>query len=281
MSSQLLTLRDYFPDKRSTVRVRREVGQSPITRHQHEFEELVIVLSGEGLHNGNGHRHRIGRGDILFIDRTSFHSYEDTQGLNLVNLLIAREAVERMERDLQDLPAYRRLFGTASHGINKIVLKEPELAQVAEWIDLLERESSQGTGAGYLVAEAYLTLILALILRRLDRQSPTPPGDAFKGLFSWLEAHLAEPLTVAQMARRAGLSERQFYRHFQSATGMSPHAYRRAARLRKARDLLLKRSPLTCQEIARHCGFRDGNHFSSAFRRAFGQPPSAFRRQGG
>lgn len=272
----------YFPNRKARVVINRQVNQRAMRRHRHEFKELVVVLSGEGIHNQNGHRHRIGSGDILFIDEQASHGYEQPRRLNLVNILINREALARMEGDLAGLPGYPALMassrGSRATPFNWMRLEAGELEQISEWIELMEGEAASGTGAGYIVAEAYLKLILALILRRLEGTAPVAgPRGTFEAVISWLEAHLTAELPVALLASRAGLSERNFYRCFRKRMGTSPARYILRARLQKAATLLKNGPALSCREIAGRCGFKDANYFSTAFRRQHGMSPRNYR----
>ena len=58
---------------------------------------------------------------------------------------------------------------------------------------------------------------------------------------------------------------------------MSLKAWLGRVRLERARELLTH-SPLPIKAIARACGFQNERYFTTCFRRAFGQPPGAFRR---
>ena len=275
-----LTRKDYFPSPRTQVVVYRQHRQGRMKRHRHEFRELVVILSGEGLHNLNGRRHRIGRGDVLFIDEHSTHAYEETRDLNLVNLLISPQTIDRMEADLSQLPGYRILLAPrgakSGRPFNRVHVHEAELDQLADWIDRMEAELGAGSGAGYIVAEAYLKVILAMVLRRFEHEgSAKGELDRLKATVSWMEAHLAEGMTIPALARRAGLSERNFYRRFHAMTGTSPANYILQARLRKAAGLLKRDPEGSCRDIARRCGFKDPNYFSTAFRKRYGASPKA------
>jgi len=274
---------DFFPNRSARLAITRELRQCPMPQHQHEFQELVIILSGEGIHNHDGSRYRISAGEILFIDENSFHGYEEPFRLNLINIMINPEALARMDRDLKRLSGYHDFFKTAQdQGRPHLQLEPSDLDQVANWIDHIEEEiTGIDPEAGYIVAEAYLTILLSLLLKRFQHQSPFKiSSDNFKNTIHWIDAHLDKPISVPLLAKRAGLSERSFFRLFKSKTGISPINYINQARLRKA-SALLKRShqPLNCEEVARKCGFSDPGYFSTCFRKEFGKSPTLYRNE--
>jgi transcriptional regulator GlxA family with amidase domain len=91
-----------------------------------------------------------------------------------------------------------------------------------------------------------------------------------------IDRHFTKRLTVAQLARIAGLSLHHFIRAFHAETGETPHQYIRARRLDRAADLLVRTAtPVT--EIAEQIGFQSAGSFSRIFRARFGEPPSAYR----
>lgn len=92
-----------------------------------------------------------------------------------------------------------------------------------------------------------------------------------------METHLDNPLTIAAIAKRCGLSARALEMLFRRAIGASPGAYFLRLRLHAARRLVLD-TRLSMAEIAARTGFGGAAAFSRAFSNGFGQAPSAMRR---
>lgn len=92
-----------------------------------------------------------------------------------------------------------------------------------------------------------------------------------------MEAHLDQPLPVSAIARRGGVSTRRLETLFRGAVGTSPGAYYLTLRLKAARRLVLD-TRLSMVEVAERTGFSSISTLARAFRREFGQPPSAARR---
>ncbi len=102
-------------------------------------------------------------------------------------------------------------------------------------------------------------------------------GGRFDGLLAWARENLREPLTVEQLAGRAGMSERNFARAFAAACGTTPAKAVERLRVEAARALL-DSQPLQVEDVALETGFGDQERMRRAFIRAFGQPPQALRR---
>lgn len=107
----------------------------------------------------------------------------------------------------------------------------------------------------------------------------TPPAedDAVARAMAWTLAHLAEPITVARMAREARLAPRTFLRHFHRQTGTSPLRWVIAQRIMAALPLL-EEGGTPVEEVGAAVGFESPATFRHHFARAMKTSPSAYRR---
>jgi AraC family transcriptional regulator len=138
------------------------------------------------------------------------------------------------------------------------------------------------TGNGY--AEALTNALCAQLLRNFtsNRQvvrekAPGLGRGQFRRAIDFMQANLAGDVTLAMLAREAGLSRFHFARMFKSTTGVTPHQYLLQCRLEAARSMLLGQD-LTIADIAAQTGFYDQSHLVYQFKRTFGVTPSHFRR---
>jgi len=93
----------------------------------------------------------------------------------------------------------------------------------------------------------------------------------------WARNRLAQPLTVLQLARHAGLSSRTFSRRFRAEIGTSPLQWLLAERLLMARELL-ERTTWPLSRIAARCGLGSEVSLRQHFRKRFQISPSTYRR---
>lgn len=123
----------------------------------------------------------------------------------------------------------------------------------------------------------------ALILSLLKEYCP--PGERLQTsqslhwILSYLSLHLAEPISVAELASYAHLSPSHFSRLFRQQFGLAPHQYLLHLRLQHAQSLLLE-THLALSQIVEYCGFADVHHFSKVFRKHVGCSPGAYRQHG-
>jgi AraC-like DNA-binding protein len=93
----------------------------------------------------------------------------------------------------------------------------------------------------------------------------------------FVEAHAGDDIDLDSMAQEAGISKFHLVRLFREAEGTTPWAYVRAARIRRAKELLEEDLPLV--DVALQSGFYDQSHFNRAFREAEGKTPGQYREE--
>ncbi|QNP71908.1 helix-turn-helix domain-containing protein [Streptomyces roseirectus] len=111
----------------------------------------------------------------------------------------------------------------------------------------------------------------------VPRSVPEPRGERFAVTREWALHHLAEPLSLGRLARRAGVSPRTFSRRFVEETGYTPMEWVTRARVDLARELL-ERSQHGVERIAAEVGLGTGANLRLHFQRVLGTTPSEYRR---
>jgi len=99
----------------------------------------------------------------------------------------------------------------------------------------------------------------------------------FAAVRELIEARLAEPIPLREMAAAARLSVSQFSRQFKARTGLSPHQFLVQLRV-DAACRLLRDSTLPIAELAQRCGFSHQEHLTRVLRAHLGTTPASVRR---
>jgi len=88
--------------------------------------------------------------------------------------------------------------------------------------------------------------------------------------------NLGEPVTIAELSRMAGVSERTLRTAFREAVGVSPKQYTIVERLRAVHEALQAADPkaTTVTDIAMEYGFFELGRFAGRYRETFGESPS-------
>ncbi|GAA1619266.1 GlxA family transcriptional regulator [Actinoplanes couchii] len=108
---------------------------------------------------------------------------------------------------------------------------------------------------------------------------PAAPPDRseLSATLEWALHRLDAPLTVADLAAHAAVSERTFARTFTAQLGVSPIRWLTAARISRARELL-ETTDASVDHIGRACGLGTPANFRHHFRQATGTTPTDYRR---
>ncbi|OIJ68103.1 helix-turn-helix domain-containing protein [Streptomyces mangrovisoli] len=106
---------------------------------------------------------------------------------------------------------------------------------------------------------------------------PAPDRHPLADLFPWVLERLDRPLTVEDLARRAGMSSRHLTRHFHAVTGTTPLQWLLTQRIRHAQELL-ESSDDGIDTVAAATGMGTAATLRRHFHRAVGVPPDAYRR---
>ncbi len=102
--------------------------------------------------------------------------------------------------------------------------------------------------------------------------------EALGDVLQWARDRLDQPLTVAELAGVAHMSERTFARRFRDETGTTPLQWLTAERIARA-EQLLEQTRLPVEEVARRCGFGHAATLRHHFAALRGTSPAAYRRQ--
>lgn len=126
--------------------------------------------------------------------------------------------------------------------------------------------------------------LLQILAPFLSERTEPKPGDTaaaqrLRPILDYIETHLAEPLRVADLARRSGYETNYFSTCFRRAFGLSPLGYVHQQRMVRARLRLLQTDD-TLESVAADLGYCDAFHFSKTFKRLTGRSPAAFRAVG-
>lgn len=156
--------------------------------------------------------------------------------------------------------------------------------------------TSAGTAAGidaclYLVRREQGSRVANGIARRMvvpphrdggqaqyvDRPLATVSCDTLADVIGWMEGHLAEPMTIRQLAILARMSERTFARRFVQETGTTPQRWLTGQRILLAQELL-EETDETVDLIAEQAGFGNATALRHHFRAWRETTPHAYRR---
>lgn len=247
------------------------------SRHDHEFYEAAVVLSGSGVHASPLGEQTLRAGDAFLLRPGAWHAYFACENLQVFNCYFAPELLRyELSWTLND-PALGNLLWTGTragtHGLVSAFLELAALREAEAQLQALSRASA--------LSERIARLLL--FLGQLACALPDPSRNAafnshpvvLRGV-QMLEAQPFRQWSSTELADALHVAPSYLSRLFRQHLGLPPMAYLARWRAERAAALLLGTTrPIS--DIAEEVGWGDPNYFSRRFKQHFGVSASAYR----
>lgn len=289
MKTDNLRSGDFFIDSRLKLRILERNPQVPFPLHSHDFAELVIILSGRGIHFTDGAEYQVETGDVFVIESGFSHGYRELEQLRLYNILFDPEMLSSLFVDISSMPGYQAVFHLEPkfrklEGFSgRLRLNGEQLHHTKNLVVKIESELrlvDTGSGGRAMALAGFVELIVFLS-RLYSQSSAKESGQILQmaDIIAYLEGHLSHPITTETLAAEAGMSPSTLNRAFHRFVDCSPIEYHLNLRIDRAAGLL-KETGMSISEIAEASGFHDSNYFSRQFRKRLKISPREYRRAG-
>jgi AraC-like DNA-binding protein len=239
-------------------------------RHSHEHYVIGVVEAGVQAYSYRGARHVTPAGQIFLVNPGEAHTGEAATDEGYVY----RTVYPRPELMLQ---VARELTGRAVLPFfTSAVIDDEKLAG-----RFVRFHRAVAGGASTMSVESHLTAALAHSIHRYgDRSLSRFPSlnerGAIRKAREYIDAHYDEDVSLGGLAALVQLSPFHFARAFRKAVGLPPHAYLDTVRIKGARELLLRGTPIADVSVA--VGYGDQSHFTHRFKRLLGMTPGQVAR---
>jgi len=239
-------------------------------RHTHETYAIAAIVGGceTFFHRGEQRYASVGSLAVVCPDETH-DGAPHGGGFMYRTIYPSAELMREIAEDLAGRPVANPPWFPHS------VVQDPDLAAALMG---LHAALFAGEGTPLLEQDTRMVAFLSRLISRwadLDVKPASRESRIVARVSDHMEAHLADEVELADLARLAGLSRSHFIRAFQRETGMTPHAYLMDRRFRTARRLLERGGAPS--EVAVACGFFDQSHLNRIFKARMGVTPGVYR----
>lgn len=243
---------------------------------------LSIVLEGEGagaLSDGTASfRYTENQMTALAVQEPASWDGDAARGTHMraASLAFPYASIDRLGLRA----VFLDLFKTSGRPVAYVAMKAPPRLQA---IALEMLSPTIQDREGHLLLAAQATEILARSIFALKHHTSVDgtldqKRARLHAVKDVIDSDLRHPWSIAELARRAGLSRRSFNIRFRAAFGVSAIDYIRISRLDAAKEALVYRQ-FSVAEAAYHVGYSSPANFATAFRKRFGFAPSRCRAQ--
>lgn len=154
-------------------------------------------------------------------------------------------------------------------------LPEVTFGEAPALVSPLVRLAEAALSEDLLMADAALADLVGQLSKRAIALRGGLPGHLLRRIDDWIDAHLGQPIRLADIAALTELSPYHLHRMFRAARGLPLHGWVTARRIAQAKRMLDGPAPLI--EVAEACGFSSQSHFSRVFKDQTATPPAAYR----
>lgn len=267
------------------------VLNSVIDPHNHEFFEILFVISGYGIHRTSSGERPLQRGNVFVFQPGAWHGFDACQQLKVYNCYFARELLSRELAWIHAEPGLSALVGTSSQPIPdsstecalQTQLSETSLRQSQLHLETMRHISRQRSAVGHAQLMGHLLLLLGQVAQTLPCNVETPASPnhvnshaAVVEAMRLMESRLDYTWSLSELSGRLHMDRSYLIRLFTAHTGMSPMAHLAYQRALHAAQLLTS-TDLPIASIAKAVGWPDPNYFARRFKAHFGVSARAYR----
>ena len=252
-----------------------EPQKGQIDYHFHEFCKLLLLRSGSGGYWIEGQRFRLQPGDVVLIGSNCVHKpdFETNAPYERIIIYISPEFLKRHSAPDCDLEAV--FSGRRGHILR---LEEQAWRRLFRLASRLEGELSGDAYGRVILSNGLLLRLIVEIGREIENHTMVEPGQVTPrssrvvDMLRYIEAHLAEDISIDSLAQRFYISKYHMMRLFRQETGQSIHDYVTDRRLLRAKELMGK--GISATESCFQSGFRTYSSFTRAYAKRFGTTPT-------
>jgi AraC family transcriptional regulator len=238
-------------------------------------DHIIDIHVGEPVRlnvrmDGNVHRGLQSTGDLSVVPAGVTARWDMGGAADALLLRLAPSLIE-------DVAEGMGLSGSRSTLIPALVVRDPHIVHLSH---VLKAERDSGYESGRVFIESIGSAVAARLLCRqaITTLKSTMPSRELplwrlRTVREYIDAHLDEDLSLAELARVAGFSVSHFKPLFKRAVGVPVHRYVVEQRVERARRLILQ-GGLSMADIALEAGFTHQSHMARWIRRVLGITPA-------
>lgn len=256
----------------------RDTAGQELDFHFHEFDKIVLLLSGRVDYTVEGGSYALKPWSVLLIKHHTIHRalIDKSEPYERVIIYLDGKYFDRSMPGAGLTDCFDQADRSGEHLLRPT---EQQRQAIEEVLSAYERAAEdKGFGAEAL-RETYIIQLLIYIGRMTaaaDEPGENQYDPKIRRVLSFINENLGRELSVEQLAEQVYLSKYHFMRLFKAQTGSSVHAYVRQKRLLHAARLIREGMPVS--KAAAESGFGDYSAFHRAFRESFGISPGSLKK---
>ncbi len=251
--------------------------------HVHDFIEIIYITHGSGEECINGESYRVRRGDLLFINYGSTHSFCELEDFAFINICFRPEVLG--EDIITPENAFAILQLTAFDEIRResdedgmVSFFGDERDEIEHILRAMLREYTEQKSSWRVVLKSYMNILISRILRKLtDTEESAEEDSMWRDISDYIDSNLESDLTLSALAGKCFYNPSYFSRAFKKKFHMPLSEYLNRKKIDRAMSLADRK--LSDEEIAHAVGFSYKTSFYRVFQRITGMSFAQYKKK--
>ena len=258
----------------------RDNREVKLDHHYHEFDKIVLQLSGRVTYNIEGKSYLLQPMDILLVSRNLIHLpvIDTSEVYERMVLWISRDFLARFSTQEHDLASC--FDRTAARQFHLYRPRGEDRSRYRALFDAIKAARDHDFAPQLLTDTCVLQLLIALNRDLLSASAPVETSSyrfdpKMEEITRYIRLHLGDELSIEQLSGAFYLSRYYLMHRFKEVYGCTIQQYIRQKRLQQAAEQIRQGTPVL--KAAEDAGFRDYSVFLRAFRGAYGKSPREWK----
>lgn len=249
--------------------------------HYHDFNKIVIFLSGSVTYRIEGKSYKLKPWDVLFVSRGELHQavVSPEEAYERIVIWVNSDFLEAHNMDCNLLNCFELSSKTKN---NLLRLDEAAADNIVPTVFLL-KSAVKDEGFGGKLLQNSLFLQLMIYLNRLflgfsleASAKDIEYDERIGSVIDYINLNLDKALSIDTISAMFFISKYHLMRKFKSQTGYTVHSYIMKKRLIRSAQLIKKGAQAA--EACALCGFGDYSNFERAFKKEYGLSPRSYNK---
>lgn len=249
-----------------------------ISSHEHPSWELSYITNGCGLRTMGSRQERFQTDEVILVPPNLRHCWTfdgEYETISCITVLFHHDLISKLESQFTEMTEIASRFSQIREAVS---FTGSTLMRLQTELTRMENMSAAGRFATLL--GLLVTIAQSDEQHSVGRQY-TETELRLKRIEVYINCNYNHDINIDSIANHIGMNRSSLCTFFRRHTGMTLIEAVNARRLEVARNLLLRRSDLTIQQICFESGFKDIPYFFRLFKRTEGITPRMYRHGGG
>ncbi len=273
---QTFTREGYLEENYHYFHLRDTAGQER-DFHYHEFDKIVLLLSGRVDYAVESVSYALRPWDILLVKHHTIHKaiIDKSEPYERIILYLDGKYFDRLLPEAHLMDCFEEADRSGEY---RLVPDAGQRKAMEQTLQSYEQAAKDRAFGAQTLCDTYILQLLVLLgrMNAAPRREEQRFDPKIRQSLSYINEHLGEELSVERLSEQVYLSRYHFMRLFKAETGSTVHAYVRQKRLLYAARLI--REGTNANLAAESAGFADYSAFHRAFRQSFGISPGQLKK---